>query len=72
VLAGSVRAADKQYSYRQLNLNSGQMNASGNLDVAPDGDLSGRLTAEIGTKSVIVARGTLNVAGNMKTPVLRP
>jgi uncharacterized protein involved in outer membrane biogenesis len=72
VLAGSIRAADKQYSYRQLNLNSGQMNASGNIDVAPDGELSGRVTAEIGTKSMVVARGTLNVAGNMKTPVLKP
>ena len=72
VLAGSIRAADKQYSYRQLNLNSGQMNASGNIDVAPDGELSGRITAEIGSKSFVVARGTLNVAGNMKTPVLRP
>ena len=72
VLTGSVRAADKQYSYRQLNLNSGQMNATGNIDVAPDGELSGRISAEIGSKSFIGARGTLNVAGNMKTPVLRP
>jgi hypothetical protein len=48
------------------------MNASGNIDVASDGELSGRVTAEIGTKTMIVARGTLNVAGNMKTPVLRP
>jgi hypothetical protein len=72
VLAGSVRSSGKQYSYRQLNLNSGQMNATGNVDVAPDGDLAGRVTAEIGSRSVIVARGTLNVAGNLKTPVLKP
>jgi hypothetical protein len=72
VLAGSVRAGGKQYSYRQLNLNSGQLNATGNIDVAPDGELSGRVTAEIGSKSVIVARGTLNVTGNLKTPVLKP
>jgi hypothetical protein len=72
VLAGSMRAADQLYSFRQLNLNSGQMNASGNVEVAADGELSGRVTAELGTKSVIVARGTLNVAGNVKTPVLKP
>ena len=72
VLAGSVRAGGKHYSYRQLNLNSGQMNATGNVDVAPDGELSGSVTAEVGSKSVIVARGTLNVAGNLKNPVLKP
>ena len=72
VLAGSMRAADRQYSFRQLNLNSGQMNANGNVDVTADGELSGRVTAELGSRSVVVARGTLTVAGNVKTPVLKP
>ena len=72
VFAGSLRAGGKQYSYRRLNLDSGQFSATGNVDVAPDGELSGRVSAEIGSKSVIVARGTLDVSGNLKTPVLKP
>jgi hypothetical protein len=47
------------------------MNATGNVDVLANGDLSGRVNAELGTKTVVVARGTLNVAGDLKTPILK-
>jgi hypothetical protein len=33
--------------------------------------LSGRINAQLGSKSVIVARGNLLVTGNLKTPVLK-
>jgi len=71
-LAGSMQLAGKTYSYRQLQLASGPMSANGNVDVAPNGDLSGRVSAELGTKTFVVARGTLSVAGNLKSPLLRP
>ena len=71
-LGGSLQVSDKQYSYRRLRLNSGPMNATGNLDVASDGGLAGRISAELGSKSVVVARGNLAVAGNIKNPVLKP
>jgi hypothetical protein len=70
-LTGSMSAAGRTYSYRQLQLASGPMQASGNFDVAPNGDLSGRVSAELGSKTFTVARGTLAVVGNLKTPVLR-
>ena len=70
-LAGSMQLANKQYAFRQLQLSSGPMNASGAVDVAPNGDLSGRITAQLGSKSVIVARGNLLVTGSLKTPVLK-
>jgi hypothetical protein len=47
------------------------MNASGNVDIAPDGNLSGRISTVLGSKSVVVARGNLSVTGNLKTPVLK-
>ena len=72
VLAGSLRVANNRYSFQQVRLSSGPMSASGSFDVTPDGDLSGRISAEIGSKSVIVARGTLNVGGNLKAPLLKP
>jgi hypothetical protein len=47
------------------------MRASGSVDIGPNGELSGRISAELGSKSVIVARGNLAVTGNLKTPVLK-
>ena len=47
------------------------MNATGNVDIAANGDLSGRVNAELGSKTVVVARGNLSVTGNLKTPVLK-
>jgi hypothetical protein len=71
-LTGSVAVTGKAYSYRQLQLASGPMNAAGNVEVAPSGDLSGRVSAELGSKTFVVARGTLSVSGNIKSPLLRP
>jgi hypothetical protein len=70
-LAGSLQVTQRNYSYRQLQLTSGPMNAKGHVDVGTNGELSGRITAELGSKTVIVARGNLAVTGNLKTPVLR-
>ena len=71
-LAGSMQLSGKAYRYRQLQLSSGPMNATGNVEVAAGGDLSGRVSAELGTKTYIVAKGTLTVTGNLKSPLLRP
>ena len=70
-LTGSMQFTGKNYSFRQLQLASGPMQANGNVDVAANGDLSGRVSAELGTKTMIVAKGTLNVTGNLKTPVFK-
>ena len=70
-LAGSMRLANQSYTYRQLQLSSGPMRASGNVDIGPNGELSGRISAELGSKSVIVARGNLALTGHLKTPVLK-
>jgi hypothetical protein len=70
-LAGSMRLANQNYSYRQLQLSSGPMNSSGRVDIAPNGDLSGRISTQLGSKTVVVARGNLSITGNLKTPVLK-
>jgi len=70
-LAGTMRLANGSYHYRQLQLASGPMNASGAVDIEPNGNLSGRVYTQLGTKTVIVARGNLVVTGNLKTPVLK-
>lgn len=70
-LAGSMQLANRNYSYRQLQLASGPMNASGNVNVAPEGELSGRINVQLGSRTVIVARGNLAVTGNLKTPILK-
>jgi len=70
-LAGSMRLANQRYSYRELQLSSGPMNAAGNVEIGPNGELSGRISAQLGSKTVVVARGNLTISGNLKTPVLR-
>jgi hypothetical protein len=47
------------------------MNSSGNVDIAPNGNLSGRIGTQLGSKNVVVARGNLSVTGSLKTPVLK-
>jgi hypothetical protein len=69
-LTGSVQVSGNEYSYRQLQLTSGPMNASGNIDVS-DGNLSGRINAELGTKGGVVARATMTTSGKLSDPVLR-
>ena len=69
-LAGAVQVSGASYSYRQLQLSSGPMSASGNVDVS-DGNLSGRINAELGTKGIVVARGALTPGGTLRDPVLR-
>ena len=71
-LSGSLQLADDHYAYHALRLASGPMSATGNVDIAPDGALSGRIAAEVGSKSIVVARGSLNVGGHVRTPVLKP
>ncbi|MBI3069475.1 MAG: hypothetical protein HYY79_11530, partial [Betaproteobacteria bacterium] len=71
-LTGTLQVADGRYSYKELRLTSGPMNATGYVEVSPGSELSGRINAELGSKSVTVARGILTVAGRVKDPVLRP
>ena len=69
-LTGAVQVSGRNYSYRQLQLSSGPMNATGAIDVN-EGALSGRINAELGTKGVVVARGALTPGGTLRDPVLR-
>jgi chemotaxis protein histidine kinase CheA len=70
-LTGAVQVNGNQVSYRQLQLTSGALSASGNVEIN-DGTLSGRINAEIGSKGVVVARGGLSPVGTLRDPVLRP
>ena len=71
-LAGSVSINSGRYSYKQLQLASGPLNASGALNIGSDGSIAGRLNAELGSKGLVVARGGLNITGAVRDPLLRP
>ena len=70
-ITGTVQIAGGRYSFRQLQLRSGQLSASGALDIAPGGELSGKLNAEVGAKGRVVARAIFNLAGTLQNPVLK-
>ena len=70
-LTGTVQVSGPRVSYRQLQLSSGPMNASGTVDVS-SGALSGSVNAELSTsKGTLIKRETLGVAGTLADPQLR-
>jgi hypothetical protein len=69
-LKGSVQLNGGRYSYRDLRLSSGPLDATGHVDVAPGGQLSGRVNAALSSGSGVMARGTYTVAGTVKDPKL--
>jgi uncharacterized protein involved in outer membrane biogenesis len=71
-IRGEAQVSGNHIAYRNLNLNSAQMKASGAIDVSPKAELSGRINVLVGSQTVTVARGTLNVGGSVKNPVLNP
>ncbi len=71
-IAGDVQSAAGRISYRNLRLTAGPLNATGVLDVLPNSELTGRLNVQLGTQSISIARGTLNIGGDMKGSAARP
>jgi hypothetical protein len=69
-LKGSVQLSGGQYSYRNLQLSSGPLDGAGYVDVAPGGQLSGRVNARLSSRSAVVAQGTYTVSGTVKDPKL--
>ncbi len=69
-ITGEAQVAGNRIAYRNLRLASGPLNAAGAVDVSPAADLSGRISVQVGSQTVTVARGTLNLGGNLKGPLL--
>ncbi len=69
-MSGTLHIANGRYVYRQLQLASGPLNATATLDVAPAGELNGRLTAELASRGGVIARQTLTIGGTVKDPQL--
>jgi hypothetical protein len=71
-LAGSVSINSGRYAYKQLQMTSGPLNATGAINIGGDSSIAGRLNAELGSKGLVVARGSLNITGSVGDPLLRP
>ena len=69
-ITGEAQAAGGRIALRNLKLSSGPMNGTGAVDVAPGGELSGRLNLVLGSQAVTIAKGSLNVSGSLKDPQL--
>ncbi|HEX2830558.1 MAG TPA: AsmA-like C-terminal region-containing protein [Burkholderiales bacterium] len=68
-IKGSVQMSGNRYSYRNVQLTSGPLEATGHIDVA-GGQLSGRVDAQMTSRSAIVARSIFAVRGTVKEPQL--
>lgn len=69
-LSGVMQVAGGHYGFRQLQLNSGALNASGAVDVNAQGQLNGRFNAQIASRGSVVARSALGVSGTVQDPQL--
>jgi chemotaxis protein histidine kinase CheA len=67
-ISGEAQVSANRIAYRNLKLTSGPMNGTGTLDVGAAGELSGHLSLVLGSATVTVARGSLNVGGSLKDP----
>jgi hypothetical protein len=68
--SGDLASVDKRNSFRSLNLQGGVLRGNGNIDVAPNGALSGRLGLEIRSQ-VAQDRGAFGVSGTVSRPIIR-
>ena len=69
-LTGEFGAGDGRVTYRNLNLQGGVLRGGGNIDIAANGALSGRVLVEI-RSNVAQDRATFAVSGNVARPSLR-
>ena len=69
-ITGEAQVSGNRISYRNLKLVSGPMNGTGAIDVSPAAELSGRLNLVLGSPTVTIARGSLQVSGRLKDPLL--
>ncbi len=69
-LSGNMTLEGRRYQYRQMRLAAGLLTASGEADIMPDKQLSGKASVEMKLKSPTV-RARLTLSGDLKQPVLR-
>ena len=71
-ITGEAQVSGNRIAYRNLKLSSVPMKANGAIDISPHSELSGRINVLVGTQTIIVTRGTLNVGGSPSNPLLTP
>ena len=72
VLSGNFALERATRRITNLKVVSGTLAGDGNVTIAPNKDLSGRINVQIGTGSVSAATIPLNVSGNVDAPRLLP
>lgn len=70
-LSGNLQLADKRYRLRNIKVTSGMLGADGNVDIAPNQELSGTLSVKIKSGINLVSM-PLAVSGTVNDPLLRP
>lgn len=68
-LTGDYGVNDRHTSFRQVNLQGGVLRGNGNVEIAPNSALSGRLALEIRSR-VAQERGAFAVSGSVSRPLI--
>lgn len=70
-LSGSVHLADKRYRLSNIKIASGVLGADGNVNIAPNQDLSGTIKLKV-KSGINLVSVPLVVSGTVNSPLLRP
>ncbi|MEW6313262.1 MAG: AsmA family protein [Pseudomonadota bacterium] len=68
---GKLHVENQMHQLRDLNLDSGMLNASGALNIAPDKKLSGMIQVQLKGSASLVGM-PMTVGGTLDSPTLRP
>jgi hypothetical protein len=70
-LSGTLTVSGNRYQYRNLKLTSGLLSGTGQVDVLPNQDVTGRVLVELKSASNQF-RGNYAVIGSLKNMLLKP
>jgi uncharacterized protein involved in outer membrane biogenesis len=71
-LSGHLVTERNTHRFSNLKVVAGALSADGNVTIAPNKALSGRVNAQVNAGSVAAATVPLNVTGTLDTPILLP
>src|SRR5258706_3369408 len=70
-ISGTLTLSNGRYQYRNMKLSSGQLSSVGAFEIAPNRDVSGRISVELRSQAAQI-KGNYTVDGDLKAVGLKP
>ncbi|MBM3394261.1 MAG: hypothetical protein FJY37_06450 [Betaproteobacteria bacterium] len=70
-LSGIMQSKDGRHQFRSVKVQAGILKATGQLDISPSAEVSGRVQSELRSSAGAV-RGSFSISGNSQAILLKP